>query len=161
MKRHRLAAGLAACTLLTFCSVAYAAALQPFDAGSPEAIGKENSGHAYVLAFWSIHCAPCLQDMSDWRALQIAHPDIPVILVTTDGPADHAQVEKVLERYHMGPLQSWAFADEFNERVRFAVDRSWRGELPRTYFYDRDRHMEARTGRLNRQWAEHWFKRQQ
>ena len=42
-------------------------------AQSMSAIRKANHGHAFVVAFWSIHCAPCLEDMDDWRALQTAH----------------------------------------------------------------------------------------
>jgi len=147
--------------LLAVASLGHAATLRPFDSGSLAAILKAHSGHALVVAFWSIHCAPCLEDMEDWRALQAAHRDVPVILVTTDGPAEQVQVQRILERYRMDDLQSWAFADEFSERVRYAVDRTWRGELPRTYFYDRGHKVQARTGRLDRKWSEDWFRQQE
>lgn len=84
-----------------------------------------------------------------------------MILVTTDGPAEHAKVRRVLDRYGMQSVQSWAFADEFSERVRFSADRAWRGELPRTYFYDRKQKVKMRTGRLDMRWTEAWFKDQE
>ncbi len=69
-------------------------------------------------------------------------------------------VEKFLARFSPGPVQTWAFADEFSERVRFGVDRSWRGELPRTYFFDASHRSLARSGLLDSAWVEDWFSRQ-
>ena len=54
--------------------------LRNFDAGSLAAIRKANAGKAFVLAFWSIHCAPCIEDMDDWRALKQKYPDVPIVL---------------------------------------------------------------------------------
>jgi hypothetical protein len=64
-----------------------------------------------------------------------------------------------LARYDPGPVQTWIFDDEFTERVRFAVDRSWRGELPRTYLYDAAHRAEARSGKLDERWLEGWLER--
>jgi hypothetical protein len=56
-------------------------------------------------------------------------------------------------------VQTWIFDDEFSERVRFAVDRTWRGELPRTYLYDAAHRAEARSGKLDERWLEGWLER--
>jgi hypothetical protein len=161
MSPRHLVTVIAGLVLIASGSVAAAASLRPFDAGSIEAIRKSNQGRPFVLAFWSIHCAPCIEDMDGWRALQSRHPGVSLILVTTDPPAEHDKVRRVLARYRMGGVQSWAFADEFSERVRFAVDPRWRGELPRTYFYDRTGKAATRTGRVDTARAEEWLKQQE
>lgn len=141
-------------------AAAAGAELRPFDAGSVKAILAANAGRPFVLAFWSIHCAPCLQDMDDWLALQAKYPRVPVILVTTDGPAEREGVLRTIARYRMGRLENWSFADEFAERVRFAIDASWRGELPRTYLYDASHKREVLSGRIDLPQTEAWFARQ-
>jgi hypothetical protein len=98
--------------------------------------------------------------MAEWKSLRSKHPGIPVLLVSTDAPADRATVVAFLSRYDPGPVQTWIFADEFAERVRYAVDRTWRGELPRTYLYDAAHRPEGRSGRFDRNWIESWLARQ-
>ena len=65
-----------------------------------------------------------------------------------------------LSRYDPGPVETWMFADEFAERVRYAVDRTWRGELPRTYLFDAAHRAEARSGKLDQRWLQGWLARQ-
>jgi thiol-disulfide isomerase/thioredoxin len=134
--------------------------MRGFDAASLDAIRKTNAGKPFVLAFWSIHCAPCIEDMGDWRALKQKYPDLPIVLVTTDPPTQHAAAARMLAKYRAGPVETWGFTDEFGERVRFAVDRAWRGELPRTYFYDAAHHPQVRSGRIDLSWTEAWFAQQ-
>lgn len=133
--------------------------LRPFRAESMEAIRQVHKGKAFVLAFWSIHCEPCRDEMAVWRDVGRRYPDLPVLLVSTDVPADRARAVAFLARYDPGPVQTWIFDDEFTERVRFAVDRSWRGELPRTYLYDAAHRAEARSGKLDERWLEGWLER--
>jgi thiol-disulfide isomerase/thioredoxin len=135
-------------------------AFHGFDAGSLVAIREANVGKAFVLAFWSIHCAPCIEDMGEWRILKKKYPDVPILLVTTDPPAERAKAARVLSQFQLGRVETWAFADEFTERVRFSVDRSWRGELPRTYFYDAAHRPQVRSGRIDMRWSDAWFAQQ-
>jgi len=133
--------------------------VRPFDATSLAAIKTAHAGRPFVLAFWSISCAPCLEDMADWRALRQRYPRVPILLVNTDTPAEVKRVAVALARYPPGNVEKWAFADEFTERVRYSIDRSWRGELPRTYFFDATHGVEVVTGRLDRKQADQWFMR--
>lgn len=146
--------------LLAIAAVASGAELRPFDAGTVAAIRTAHAGRPYVLAFWSIHCVPCLEDLGDWRALMQKYPTVSIILVATDPPSDRARAAEVLARYRLDGVESWAFADEFTERVRFSVDRKWRGELPRTYYHDAAHRIDVRTGRVDIGWSVSWFERQ-
>lgn len=137
-----------------------AAELRPFDAKSLDAIRAANAGKPFVLAFWSVYCEPCREEMGLWKSVRRKYPNIPVILVATDPPGEKALVAKFLARFSPGPVQNWAFADDFSERVRFAVDRTWRGELPRTYFFDASHRSLTRSGVPDRAWVEDWLSRQ-
>ena len=144
-----------AASLLT--GAATADTFLPFDASSLAAIRSIHADKPFVLAFWSIHCEPCRDEMGHWNALRRKYPGTPIILVATDPPAERATMIRFLARFNPGTAEQWAFADEFVERVRYSVDPSWRGELPRAYFYDASHRAVARSGSLDMQWLERWF----
>jgi hypothetical protein len=128
-----------------------------FGTRSLAAIQKENAGKPFVLALWSVHCEPCMREMAVWRAMQQKYPGVQVALVATDPPAERARVTAFLRRFDPGPVERWWYADEFETRYRFAIDPKWRGELPRTYFFDAAHKPEAHTGVLDPQWVASWF----
>lgn len=153
---------IALVAVFALASVVHAARsddVKPFDATSLVAIKTAHANRPFVLAFWSIHCAPCLEDMADWRAFRQRYPGVPILLVNTDTMDESKRVAASLARHPPGNVEKWAFADEFVERVRYSVDRSWRGELPRTYFYDSQHRMDVVSGRLDRTWTDTWFSR--
>jgi hypothetical protein len=134
-----------------------AAPLRDFDAGSTQTIKAAHAGQAFVLVFWSIHCAPCLQEMGQWSGLQRRFPDVPIILVSTDRREERGKVLSTLARFDVRGVQTWAFADDFEERVRYSIDPTWRGELPRTYLYDRSHQAQARSGLTEATWLSPWL----
>lgn len=148
----------AALALLASASLS-AAELRPFDAQSPKTIKQALAGKPFVLVFWSLYCAPCREEMAQWGALQRKYPNVPIVLVSTDSIQERRTVESFLGRYELGRVQTWIFADEFAERLRYAIDPSWRGELPRTYFFDSSHRAEARSGLTGAKQLETWITR--
>ena len=132
--------------------------IKPFDANSMAAIRAQHAGKPFVVAFWSTGCEPCRKEMTLWRGLKLRYPQVPIILVSADAPGEEAAVRAFLMRYNPGPVQHWMFADEFAERVRYSVDKSWRGEMPRTYFFDSAHAAESFSGLLDRRAVEQWFR---
>ena len=132
--------------------------IRPFDADSMAAIRAQYPGKPFVLAFWSTGCEPCRKEMALWRGLKLRYPQLPILLVSADAPGEEAAVRAFLMRYNPGPVQHWMFADEFAERVRYSVDKSWRGEMPRTYFFDAAHAAEPHSGLLDRRAVEQWFR---
>ncbi len=98
--------------------------------------------------------------MAEWNALKRNHPSLPIVLVSTDAPADRGLIDTFFAKYPPGPVQKWVFADAFTERVRYAVDKSWRGELPKSYFFDAAHRPEVKSGKVERAWIEAWLARQ-
>ena len=131
--------------------------LRPFEVKSLAEIRQRHAGSPFVLAFWSISCAPCQEEISALAALKQKYPAMPIILVAADPPSEKAAVVRFLANHKLGEIETWAFADEFAERVRFAVDRKWQGELPQTYFYDAKHQPTTHTGVLDPVWVETWI----
>ena len=134
--------------------------LQPFDTGSLEQIRHANQGKPFILAFWSIDCGPCKEEMALLKSIHAKFPGVTIVLVSTDPPGAHAAVRKFLARYELGKIERWAFASEFGERLRYAVDRSWRGELPRSYLYDTAHRATGHSGLLDADTVIAWLKRE-
>jgi hypothetical protein len=134
--------------------------MRPFDAGSLNSIRAAHAGKSFVLAFWSVTCEPCRGEMKLWKSFRRKYPGVPVVLVSTDLPGERSAIADFLARYDPGPVEHWAYADEFTERIRYAVDPGWRGELPRTYFFNAAHERDAHSGRLDPRQTERWFSRQ-
>jgi thiol-disulfide isomerase/thioredoxin len=149
-----------AIVFLSFIQPASGADLKPFDAKSPAAIQRAHAGKPYLLVMWSLYCDPCRHEMALWGPLRRKYPGVGFVLVSTDGEGERAKVADFLRRHDLSGVQTWMFADEFSERVRYAVDPAWRGELPRTYVYDASHRREAYSGVLDPKALEAWLARQ-
>lgn len=151
------------CLILLLAAPAWTLAgsrLQPFDAGSPAALRQANTGRPFVLVFWSVHCAPCFAEMAQWRAYRRQFPGIPIVQVAIEPLDESATIVAVLDRYDSGTTGHLAFADDYAEKIRHAVDPAWRGETPRVYFYDRDHKRTAHSGALDPDRTRRWFEQQ-
>lgn len=133
-----------------------AGGLLPFDAASLAALRRTYAGKPFILAFWSLYCEPCRDEMAVWNAITQKFPALPIALVSTDAPDDNKQITAFFAKYSPGKVQKWVFADAFSERVRYSVDKSWRGELPKSYFFDAAHKIEVKSGHVDRAWIDAW-----
>lgn len=132
----RLSTILAA--LLTTVSIWSAQAeTRPFGRGSWEKLRAAHAGQATVIHFWGLTCGPCLVELPEWGKLKAARPDLHLVLVAADPlPQDPERLEATLARAGLAGNESWSFTDRFYERLRYEIDPSWAGELPRTVMID-------------------------
>lgn len=134
-----------------------AQSLAPFTAESAKEIQARRAGAPFVLAFWSLSCAYCPQELAMLGALARRHGSPAIVLVSTDTPDDEAAILAALERHALTDAEAWVFADDFVERLRHAVDPQWHGELPRTYFIRDGRVAHAVSGQVDRAEVEAWI----
>lgn len=146
--RRWLAVGLLALAL-----PAGAQELKPFTPESLAQITASRAGKPFVLAFWSLTCAHCQQELADFGR----RPTANLVLVSTNTPAERDAIRATLARHGLESVEAWVFADAFGERLRHAVDRGWYGELPRSYFYAADGSRHAVTGRSEATLVERWL----
>ena len=146
--------------LLLLSLPAMAGDILHFDRGSRAAIEQAHAGKPFVLAFWSVDCAYCPEEIRHLGALVRKRPDIRLVLVSVDSSELKADADKRLaELLPEGQGEHWIFAGNDPERLYFAVDRKWHGELPRTYFYDGRGGVEGRSGQVSPAWLAEWARR--
>lgn len=136
------------------------AEVRPFGRGSWRELVATHSGKPLVVHFWSLTCAPCLAEMPHWTKLRRDNPGMALVLVATDPPDQAARQQAFLARSGLGGVEQWTFADPFTDRLRFEVDRRWRGELPMTRLVGSDGSVEAVTGTMDPAALAGWLARQ-
>ncbi|WP_082878117.1 redoxin domain-containing protein [Methylobacillus sp. MM3] len=143
--------------LLLLAQSVMAADLKPFHPASRTAIEQAHAGQPFVLAFWSVDCAYCPEEIRHLGALVRKRPDIRLVLVSVDGMEMKSEVgTKLAEYLPDGKGERWIFAADDPDRLYFAIDRKWHGELPRTYFYDGKGDVQGRSGVVSSTWLVEW-----
>lgn len=143
--------------LLATIGSAHEAQFQPFGSGSFRELVAARQGKPFLLILWSITCAPCREEFAMLRELRKSHPKLPLVLVATDDIADQATAGQVLSQYGLELEESWIFADSNAQKLRYEIDPSWYGEMPRAYFYDAAHSREAVSGTVERAKIEAWL----
>ena len=157
--KMRIASALAALAA-SFAVHAGAPEPQPLDPAGVKALRAAHAGKPYVLSLWSVHCAPCTEEMAVLREMRAKHPGVEIVFVAADPPDEKEHIARYLARNDPGPAKLYRYADDFEERMRYAIDPRWHGELPRSYFVDASGAVETRTGVPDRAWVAEWFAKQ-
>ena len=130
--------------------------LRPLHAGSFEQIPPTRTEQPFMLVLWSIDCAPCRHELELLSEVRRDGLRLPLVLIATDPWDDGEVVTEVLTEYGLQGAENWVFADSNHARLRFEIDSTWYGELPRSYFYDANHARTAFSGRLTRDVIENW-----
>lgn len=153
---------LSAITLLTASLLAPlpvgAGEIQPFTSSSMQKIVAPRQGKPFILGLWSLSCTHCREDLALLSRLAARYPKADLVLIAADSAEESADAALVLDKLQLNRAEQWIFADPFTERLRFSIDRTWRGELPRTYFYEANHRAKIVSGKLNEAETEAWFK---
>jgi len=130
---------------------------KPFTENSLNYIIEQRKGQPIIVALWSIECPPCMAELALLQEMQSKFSADNIVLIATDSPDYIADIMQVLSDYDLSNTENWLFADTFPERLRYAIDPSWYGELPRTYFYDKTHQRKAHSGLLTKAMLEQWL----
>jgi len=146
--------------LMLSTAVATASTPRDFVPGSYQAILDARQGQAFILLFWSLDCPPCHRELALLGRVVAEKSGLPLVLVATDEKSLRSEVVSLLEEKGLSAVESWIFADDFGQRLRFEVDRHWYGELPRSYFFDTAHHRHAASGILDEGKLRSWLAQQ-
>ncbi|MBS0222423.1 MAG: TlpA family protein disulfide reductase [Proteobacteria bacterium] len=134
-----LTAGFVSAVGLIALGSAHAADPLPFERGSWAKLRVAHAGQPTVVHFWGLTCGPCLVELPNWGKLAAERKDLILVLLAADPmPQRPDQLAATLDRAGLGTVESWAFTDRFYERLRYEIDPTWAGELPRTEMIGRD-----------------------
>lgn len=148
---------LAGVALLCIAQLSVAEGIKPFVSGSMAQIKATQQQRPMIVSFWSIDCPPCYKELRLWRELSRRHPQLNLVLVSTDAAESRAEVRQVLQEQGVTHLQSWQFADGNAQRLRYEIDTGWYGELPRNYFYAPGSEPLALSGVVDSNKVEQWL----
>jgi thiol-disulfide isomerase/thioredoxin len=165
MKRLLIAAAALAgtCMLVGMATLssAHASDPLPFGRGSWAKLRTAHAGQPVVVHFWGITCGPCLVEMPRWGKLAAARKDLRLVLIAADPlPQRMEDVVTTLDRAGLAGTESWAFTDRFSERLRYEIDPTWAGELPRTELIDANGKISVLAGVADLDEVRTWLDRQ-
>lgn len=144
--------------LLISCSISMADTnLKPFQSDSLDKIVKDRNGQGFIMVLWSIDCPPCFKELSQLQQLRDQFPKGSLVLIATDGEEHADSVQKVLKEFQLDQMDNWVFADTTPERLRYVIDSSWYGELPRAYIYEESHKRHAHSGNLSGEKLQQWL----
>ena len=129
----------------------------PFTHATLEEIKNEYLGREFLLGLWSIDCPPCLVELELMAKVLKSRPDLPYVLVSTDSIDLQATAAEYLEDFGLEGRRSYMFADSLTERLRYSIDPSWYGELPRSYFFEANHSFQAHSGIVSDELLAQWF----
>jgi len=134
--------------------------VQPFEPQSLAQVVAAQQGKPFVLLVWSMDCEFCQASLDNLSRLRARHPDLRVVTVSTDPIGDTALQAQLTRR--LGSLslldQAWSFGSKSPEQLRFALDPRWRGEKPRSYWYDAKGNRTAYSGLITGERIEGWLR---
>lgn len=132
--------------------------LRPFTADSLTAIEERFAGRPFLLTLWSTTCTHCAGELQLLGRLSRTGLRLPLAIVSTDAPEDAPDIHAALKRFGLERMDTWVFSDAVPERLRYAIDPAWRGELPRAYFFDAAHRREAHSGLLDEAQIRKWLR---
>lgn len=152
---------VAAVALAVICTGANAAALHSFEPDSMDRIVAAQKGKPFVVVVWSLDCEFCRASLETLAQARKQRKDLAVVTISTD-EADDPELGPMM-RERLGTLgmgrDAWAFGALPSERLRYAIDRSWHGEKPRSYWFNARGERVAYSGLITPAVIERYFNR--
>jgi len=112
----------------------------------------------FLMVMWSLDCPPCIKELSMLGSVYKAHPDLNLVLVSTDSIARADDINQLLKKSGLSSIDSRVFSDASVQHLRYAIDPAWYGELPRSYFHKQDKTRKAISGLLDMNLVVSWLK---
>lgn len=161
MKQHFwLTKRVLALILWSGTSVATAAPehIRVFEPDSMREIKAERASKSFVVMVWALDCAYCIES---FRALEQIRRDwkVDVVTIATDRADDAEAADLIQKKLQAGGLHSkaWAFGSAPEGQLRYAIDPKWRGELPRSYWFNAQGKTMAHSGVITDELAHKQF----
>jgi thiol-disulfide isomerase/thioredoxin len=100
-------------------------------------IVASHTGKPFVVLVWGLDCEYCLASFNALAEAQRKHK-FSVVTIAIDRVDDAeatSLIKKNLEASGLG-TNMWAFSSAPPEQLRYAIDPKWRGETPRSYWFN-------------------------
>ena len=134
------------CAMLSPPLAAAEAAIKSFGPDSFAQIAASANGKPQVVMVWSLDCSYCEPSFEALAAAQ--RRGLKVVTIATDPVDDPEAVMLIRQKLAKSGLQAeiWAFGPAPSEQLRHVIDPKWRGEMPRSYWFDGKGQVRAYSG---------------
>ena len=132
--------------------------VRPFVSGCFSQILEQRQEKPFVLVLWSLDCPSCFKELEMLGKLSRQYSELDIVLVSTDITATENELQTILTRYKLDNVESWMFSGDSDEHLRYEIDRSWYGELPRSYFFKPSEKKQVVSGLLSEEQLMVWMK---
>ncbi len=101
---------------------------------------ETNKGSALLVNFWATWCPPCVKEFPDLVKLNNAYKDkgLKVIFVSLDDATDTETKLKPFLEKHGVDFTTYQGIFPKPEELTDVIDKDWGGEIPVTYFYNKE-----------------------
>ena len=123
-------------------------AIKNFTNGSYQQIVDQYKTQPFVLVLWSLDCPPCYKEL-ELLARERKQHDFNLVLISIDGADASYEVAAVLNNYKLQSASNWLFDEFSSQQLRYEIDPTWYGELPRSYLFDNTHKRKSVSGILN------------
>jgi hypothetical protein len=144
---------------LFFSHFSFAYDFMPFDMNTRQVIEKRYIDQPLIISFWSIDCPYCINDLKKLGRALSKNTNVKLITVCVDGKESAKKAERILSQANLPKHEQYQYAEVDEDRLRYNIDPSWYGELPRTYFYDAAHQVTPLSGKISNSFLDKWFKK--
>ena len=144
---------------LFFSHFSFAYDFMPFDMNTRKVIEKRYIDQPLIISFWSIDCPYCIDDLKKLGKALSKNKNVKLITVCVDGKESAKKAERILSQANLPKHEQYQYAEVDEDRLRYNIDPSWYGELPRTYFYDAAHQVTPLSGKISNSFLDKWFKK--
>jgi len=126
-------------------------------ADSLDTIEQRNTGVPWLLVIWSTDCPPCHIELELLSGLQKRQGEkLRVEFFSFDALRNEDDVLRIANSHQ---LDTWFSTEPNRQKLQMMIDSNWRGELPRSYWYQADGSRCAQSGVLSKQAVIAWFEK--
>lgn len=145
---------------ITLSSCSESQPVKAFVKGSFAQIQEAYKNTPHMIVFWSQDCAYCMKELALFQNARPRGSKVKLITVSTEPFLSAKIIRKLHQDNNLHDAEAWVFSESVREKLYFDVDKSWRGELPLTFFVGKDKNMVKQMGILTETELINWLQLQ-
>jgi thiol-disulfide isomerase/thioredoxin len=119
---------------------------------------SQHAGKNWLVVVWSLDCPPCFDELETIARLSRVDDSLPIVLLNADDAAETTQERRqVIKEFDLEKLNNFYFDSRQAGALKQRLDRSWHGELPRSYFVSKQGAWRGRSGVIKEEHIKLWL----
>ncbi|MEY4920558.1 MAG: hypothetical protein RLZZ564_86 [Pseudomonadota bacterium] len=143
--------------LLFFSNFLFAYEFMPFEINTRNDIEKKYLSQPLIISFWSIDCSYCIDDLKKLGKALRKNKNVKLVTVCVDEKESAKKAERILNQANLPKHEQYQYAEVDEDKLRYSIDPTWYGELPRTYFYDAAHQVTRLSGKISNSFLDAWL----